>query len=622
MAPTCYTCKITFQVNSHMISHCRVTGHIQGWVCGNCDKPFQDEEARRQHVQAKHPQGKRPFPCSHCTESFRTEDARKKHTEAKHRFQCSHCKDTFNSADGLKQHNFIKHYFPCQFDDCDSVFGTEQLLNNHKENKHKFRCNKCNRDFQSQGPLDKHDTEFHRSFSCNSCGKDFKSEVALEQHINSSAHSQTCPKCSKSFPSYASLQQHTAIEHLWKCNQCQLTFDGRNHLVLHHTYEHLMVKCSICHAKFNHTAELHEHRSEHHSFQCEYCPVQPFATYALLKEHESSSHNFKCSVCPKHFKLQVERNSHYEQVHTHFCTQCGLRFDSLVLLNIHRLCHQVSCPSCQMKFDDEAAHESHDRDAHQLKCPKCSKLFKNTRDFFNHAITHAPISEESAATPQVIGLNENLDCKYQLKCFKSGCHYQSSTLNAFRHHYHTCNMVRCDACDGFFDQQQDPQLQAHKSKVHTPRPCFGCVQCTQTFPTSDAAAAHYAIEHAFICEACPGTFFINSATRERHFITCGNRFETSDSGESFQTSRTEFSPLMQRRGFLPAIKVPPSSAEPLARFHEEPLSPTQPLIRIYRKPEIERINAAQELARKILAEANACPQATYSCQRCSPLVEI
>ncbi|TGO31612.1 hypothetical protein BHYA_0485g00010 [Botrytis hyacinthi] len=275
-----------------------------------------------------------------------------------------------------------------------------------------------------------------------------------------------------------------------------------------------------------------------------------------------------------------------------------------------------------MKFDHEAAYESHDRDAHQLKCPKCSKLFKNTRDFFNHAITHAPISEESAATPGVLGLNENFDCKYQLKCFKSGCRHHSSTLTAFRHHYHTCNMVRCDACDGFFDQQQDPQLQAHKAKMHNPRPFFGCVQCTQTFPTSDAAAAHYATEHAFVCEACPGTFFINSVTRERHFITCGNRSETSDSGESFQTSRTEFSLLMQRRGFLPAIRVPLSSAVPLAQFHEEPLSPAQPLIQIYEKPEIERINAAQELARKILAEANACPQATYSCQRCSPLVEI
>lgn len=121
MAPTCYTCKTTFQVNSHMVSHCRVTGHVHGWVCGNCDKLFQDEEARRQHVQAKHPQGKRPFICSHCNESFRSEEARKKHTEAKHQFQCSYCKDNFNSADSLKQHNFTDHYFPCEFNDCNSV---------------------------------------------------------------------------------------------------------------------------------------------------------------------------------------------------------------------------------------------------------------------------------------------------------------------------------------------------------------------------------------------------------------------------------------------------------------------------------------------------------------------
>ncbi|TGO75018.1 hypothetical protein BELL_0240g00110 [Botrytis elliptica] len=231
-----------------------------------------------------------------------------------------------------------------------------------------------------------------------------------------------------------------------------------------------------------------------------------------------------------------------------------------------------------MKFDDEAAYESHDRDAHQLQCPQCSKLFKNTHDFFNHAITHAPISKESATAPKIVGLYENSDCASNQAVVTS--------------------------------------------LVHTPILLFGCVQCTQTFPTSDAAAAHYATEHAFICEACPGTFFINSATRERHFITCGNISETSDSGESFQTSRTEFSPLMQRRALLPAIRVPPSSAVPLVQFHEEPLSPAQPLFQIYEKSAIERINAAQELARKILAEANARPQATYSCQRCSPLVEI
>ncbi|KAF7903471.1 uncharacterized protein EAF01_006520 [Botrytis porri] len=182
-------------------------------------------------------------------------------------------------------------------------------------------------------------------------------------------------------------------------------------------------------------------------------------------------------------------------------------------------------------------------------------------------------------------------------------------------------MVKCCECDGFFSEGEDPQLQAHRTKMHTLRPIFGCVQCTQIFSSSDDVAAHYASEHAFICEACPGTFFINSATRERHFATCGNLFETSDSGDSFRTSRTEFSPLMQRRLLPPVIKVLPSSAVPLAQFHEEPISPAQPL-QIYKKPEIERINAAQELARKILAEANARPQAAYPCQRCSPLVEM
>lgn len=309
-------------------------------------------------------------------------------------------------------------------------------------------------------------------------------------------------------------------------------------------------------------------------------------------------------------------------MHPQLCSQCGLRFDSSALLNIHRFCHQVSCPSCQMKFDDEAAYESRDRDAHQLECPKCSNLFKNARNFFGHAITHAPISEELVAAPKNNGPNGNATYKLQLRCLESGCHQQSRILNAARHHYHNLNMVKCGECNGFFDQGEDPQLQAHRAKMHTLRPIFGCVQCAQTFPSSDDVAVHHVAEHAFICEACPGTYFINSATRERHFSTCGNISETSESGESFQTSRTAFSPLMQRRTLPPAIRVPQSLAVPLAQFHEEPLCLTQPLIQRFENPPIKRINAAQELARKILTEANARPQAAFSCQKCSLLVEI
>ncbi|TGO29366.1 hypothetical protein BPAE_0015g00100 [Botrytis paeoniae] len=232
---------------------------------------------------------------------------------------------------------------------------------------------------------------------------------------------------------------------------------------------------------------------------------------------------------------------------------------------------------------------------HRIQCPKCPKCFKNVLQLFQHASDHITLTGKYEPGSQINCDNEDATCKLQLKCGE---------------------------CDGFFNEGEDPQLQAHRAKMHTLRPVFGCVQCTETFPTSDAAAAHYATEHAFICEACPGTFFINSATRERHFITCGNLSETSDSGESFQTSRTEFSPLMQRRTLPSNIKVPPSSAVPLIQFHEEPLSPAQPLIQIYERSAIERINAAQELAQKILAEANARPQAMYTCQRYSPLVEI
>ncbi|EDN98974.1 hypothetical protein SS1G_13834 [Sclerotinia sclerotiorum 1980 UF-70] len=190
------------------------------------------------------------------------------------------------------------------------------------------------------------------------------------------------------------------------------------------------------------------------------------------------------------------------------------------------------------------------------------------------------------------------------------CDHISTSSDACTLHFLCCSMVKCEKCEGYFDKDKDPELKAHIANVHTPKPIFGCVQCTRTFESSDAVAQHYSAEHAFICEACPGTFFINPATREKHFAICGNSSETSDSGESFQTSRTEFSPFMQRNA-IPLVSTKAS------------LPPTQPLVRIHKEFNISRMNAIERLAQKILDEAIAYQKPTYQCSKCDvPLLEF
>ncbi|KAF7945887.1 uncharacterized protein EAE97_004925 [Botrytis byssoidea] len=204
----------------------------------------------------------------------------------------------------------------------------------------------------------------------------------------------------------------------------------------------------------------------------------------------------------------------------------------------------------------EADSKKATMDHHKLKygqntCKRCGGMFLKRIDLENY-LAH--------------------DHGLQLECSKPDCHHKATTPLGFALHYLSCSMVKCKKCEGSFDKDKDPELKAHMAESHSTKLIFGCVQRTRTFQSSDAVAQHYSAEHAFICAACPGTFFINSATRERHFATCGSTSETSDSGESFQTSRTGFLPLMQMKP-LPVLKICPPSTQAQVQIHEEPFSP-------------------------------------------------
>ncbi|KAI9641772.1 hypothetical protein NHQ30_009629 [Ciborinia camelliae] len=448
----------------------------------------------------------------------------------------------------------------------------------HTDVVHPYHCNDCQESFRTRNLFDTHENT-HHNLKCLPCGKVFRSHNALEQHALSPAHPFQCKKCRRGYLFEATLQRHIAENHTWTCDKCQETFEGPKHLEMHKKFEHDNKKCSECEACHNcHPGTID-------------IPFMPFS----IKETPNSD-----------IKIVLQsitcRGSHQK-----------LSFEELRLADYDQ--------SLRYKIDGSPGSGEN---THRLQCPKCPKYFKNVSELFQHASDHISIPEKSAAVlqnnsskgkfnleDQSLTNNSLAGYKLQLKCLKSGCYHQSSTLNAFRHHYHTCNMAKCDACDGFFDKGEDPELKSHKAKVHAPRPIFGCVQCTRTFESPEATAKHYSAEHAFVCEACPGIFFISSAIRDSHITSCNIWARTSDSGESFQTSRTEFSPVMQRKS-LPAIKVP-----------------AQPLIQIHDEPKIEKTRTADQLAQTILEEANANanenvpPRPMFKCRECdAPPFEI
>ncbi|TEY31764.1 hypothetical protein BOTCAL_0781g00020 [Botryotinia calthae] len=477
------------------------------------------------------------------------------HTAAKHTFCCRDCNEAFDDQDELDSHNDSQNQLSGRF--CERFFRTFSARTAHTDAVHPYHCYECRKYFTKWGHLNEHELG-HHNLKCLPCDKVFRTPYALEQHALSPAHPFQCQKCRRGYLFEATLKRHIADHHTWTCDLCQEMCEGPGHLEMHKKLEHGNLKFSEC----SEWEAFHSPRQDTIDVS-----FSPFIEKDVNSKSLQYLHSITCHISCWKLSFEELRLEDYNQ---------GFRYKKDV----------ISIPGSNN---------------HRIQCPKCSKCFKNVFELFQHASDHMSLAEKYELGPQIHSDNEDATYKLQLKCLESGCHQQSRILNAARHHYHNLNMVKCGECDGCFDQGEDPQLQAHRAKMHTLRPIFGCVQCTQTFPLSDDVAAHYAAEHAFICEACLGTYFINSATRERHFATCA------------------FSPLMQRRT---AVRVPQSSAVPLAQFHEEPLCLAQPLIQKYEKSPIKRINAAQERARKILTEANARPQAAFSCQKCSPLVEI
>ena len=82
----------------------------------------------------------------------------------------------------------------CKF--CENSFTTEQELNDHVSEVHKFLCLLCNSGFQSKNTLEKHTEIVHlkklpqndggkiQIFTCTNCDTNFPTEIGLNEHFS------------------------------------------------------------------------------------------------------------------------------------------------------------------------------------------------------------------------------------------------------------------------------------------------------------------------------------------------------------------------------------------------------------------------------------------------------
>ncbi|XP_055334088.1 uncharacterized protein LOC129585445 [Paramacrobiotus metropolitanus] len=235
------------------------------------------------------------------------------------------------------------------------------------------------------------------SYKCSNCGKQFDSRISFVRHVVSHRASKM----------YSSLT----------CSDCGLRFNSemlcRLHEIQHGNAEALQTlrdtrECPECDDIFAEWSQLVEHVAQH-GRPTEKCPICG-EWYSQLKKHTRRDHP------DHHFKLferptsGIENGSSREEgspEHLHKCPKCSKEFTSRFSLSAHISSHRakevkygnLTCNDCGLRFGSEAVCDLHrmqhadkdDSSDHVVDvddCPQCGESFQDVTQLVEHVAVH------------------------------------------------------------------------------------------------------------------------------------------------------------------------------------------------------------------------------------------
>ncbi|XP_030030027.1 zinc finger protein 155-like [Manduca sexta] len=239
------------------------------------------------------------------------------------------------------------------------------------------------------------------------------------------------------------LKQQQQNEPRYRCDVCDLTFEGMEYLNLHKKFhgndkdtpetilpdlppaakegpkKRRKFKCDQCAVKVNSQYHLDIHRSKHEGatskkYICEVCD-RSFVAAQFLKSHmqtHSSTSTINCEICNKSFTGQAYLKLHM-QLHNDIkkfkCSKCDEMFPTKNCLKNHMKKHtkvkNFKCDYCNKLFVSKVTMEKH-KQTHegqpidcQVKCSLCERTMHSTLLRTHVARAHSNSVEDDVKRP-------------------------------------------------------------------------------------------------------------------------------------------------------------------------------------------------------------------------------
>nr|DBA15889.1 TPA: hypothetical protein GDO54_003344 [Pyxicephalus adspersus] len=315
----------------------------------------------------------------------------------------------------------------------------------------------------------------------------------------------------------------------------------------------VVLSCASCKEIFQSSRELETHLLSHKPgpFSCPLCS-KVFPTYPEVGEHLKShegDHHYLCMDCGLGFESEVVLVNHRRTHQTNplYSCECGQTFVNMTKFLYHRRMHSSKvrepvqaeekkldctlaaptggfvCSTCGKVFTLMSQLIRHQRFVHALerrhKCPTCSKTFKKRSHLHNHMLTHTG--------------ERPFSCNVCSKSF-------NAQANLLRHKLtHTGEKPhKCDMCGKAFSQSST--LQQHLV-VHSQTYPYKCTECGVSFHRPYRLLMHqyhHTGEYPYKCQVC-GLSFLLKRLLEVHEL--GHRgeepFRCTDCGANYPSSQ-------------------------------------------------------------------------------------